>query len=132
MKVYILPQLIPNVTHMNKNTDMHLNKFITGFLRNSNKYPEKISKYQVCKTKQNKTIHYKKDMVETPLNEVWTLYVNIDPEETCKIQFVNDEMYTLEYGTGILISQLDDDYNPDNSSKHIVKNECNLLIKKLY
>ena len=132
MKFIYLPNIIsitdiPKINNKHNIIDLSLKKKIYNVTQKFDRYPEKFSKFQICKIKNNNRIEYKKDLCETTLTEIWTLYVNIDKSVYGFRDNCDDISQLLYERDGLLINELYDDVLFDG-----LPTNKNILVKKVY
>lgn len=66
--------------HKFTNVDTHLKSKIWNVTKHSDMYPEKFSSFQICKFDNKFKYIYNKNLSESTLNDLWTLYVNMQSQ----------------------------------------------------
>lgn len=112
----------------NRKLDIKLNTKINEITKKSHMYPEKFSTARICAFTKHNEVIYTKDMVESEINEIWTLYVNVDDVSYVIKDCKTYNTYELKPLNGLLLNEYD---NISYSFQDVPQNGI-ILVKKMY
>ena len=114
-----------------KELDIKLNRLIYNKVKNTNKYIELNSKYQIVQYNDNFCDLYKYNHITSELYNNWVMYICLNDE--CQFVF-NDVDVNLDLGCGVLVPESDHDYQTEHSY-YLLSNsdsESSMLMKRFF
>ena len=118
-----------------RDKDEKLNAFIFDKVKNTNKYVECNSKYQVLNHNDIECDMYKYDMSTSCLDKNWILYICLNGESEILFDMLDIKFY-LSIGSGILIQETDDDFKANHEYSHMFTTHSSksnrLLVKRFF